>query len=207
MFDNGSDVTELPSDDSQSAFLTDVAYHIAGHVLVDLDTGRRPPWINPPYIHLPRLGFMCHDQVRVKRQAVLRSCAGPCAQALYRWQLDGGEVTVLPPALRMTPVSLASATHERTGQTLDNYVSQAFRSGGYHDYRHVEDEGLLVPIDEDETDYDDQASLAKTCDFLIGRWPLVERIAMALRSSPTSLSYKDVLLLKDAPPKLSTSSE
>ncbi len=119
MSNNRSDVTELPSENTQSALLTDVAYHIAGHASVDLDTGRRPPWINPPYIHQPRLGFMCHYQVRVKRQAVLRSCAGPCAQALYRWQLDGGEVTVLLPAFRMTPVSLASAVHERKGQTLD----------------------------------------------------------------------------------------
>lgn len=200
MLSDASDATEPLNDDGPTTCFSEVAYHKAGHVLVDLDTGRRFHEIYPPATDHPRPGFMCHDQPRGGKHTFLRACAGPCAQALYRWQVDGDEVAVLLPPLRTTPVSLSAAIHERTGQSLDHYLTQAFRSGGYLDYTYADRVGLLASVDDDETDYDDQEALAETCDFLISRWPLLEHIATALCSSRTPLSYKDVSLLRTAPP-------
>lgn len=175
--------------------LVEPAYHMAGHTAVDLHTGRRFPTIDSPRIHTPRTGFMCHDRPGGKKDTLMRMCAGICAQALYRWQIDGGEVAALLPALRQPTVALGAVVHEQTGRSLDDYITQAVRTGGYLDYKQADHHGL--GFEDEATHLDDQKDLAGTCDFLVGCWPLVERIALALKTSSSTLAYEDVVGLKD----------
>lgn len=114
---------------------------------------------------------------------LLRSCAGICAQALYRWQADGGEVAALLVGLRRSPIALAAVVHEVTGRSLDSYITQAVRNGGYYDHQAADNRGLYEVFEDVD---DDQKAWAAACDFLTGCWPLVERIAIASRRLPQS---------------------